>query len=373
MKLLAIVTTLGLLVASPVMAQSDQALSGHEVELLKSEGGVDLCFLPVETVYGAQVHIIDESYVNVSRSVELASPKTISVTVEDTGEPIVLFVRFMASARTERIWKFDIEADANVVGVHFLSRFSKILPRMEGLPEGMPITFQYHVNGESNDCVFQPAMDPALAAYGPDQIAPNSFSGIPFIALGFGKLEEDLKRYAAMSMEAYQRTEGGWFDSSVTINSHTAQDFIDLKAREQLLLDQAQPPELPFLPETAETLTVPEGLARGEVWPWIIAHGYAMKAPPELIGYRCDIDQFIAFSMGLEVPKTAYCRWTIDGTPNGESRFLLLLGSVEMSTETCESSAYSSSKIFGRDGIVIESENFNCRSGIMDINKKTWY
>jgi len=142
------------------------------------------------------------------------------------------------------------------------------------------------------------------------------------------------------------------------------------------LLDEAVPPELPFLDENIEPLRIPEGLGRSEIWPWIFSMGYAMPAPDELFDYNCEIDLLFVLSLGLEAHPTSYarsfCRWR---NPRGVQTWrdgIVLLGPLDMSEETCLASRTRGWKM-SRPGVIVTTDGSDCGINPVDLARKTYF
>lgn len=348
-------------------AQTDQTSSWREIELQQSADGVDLCFLPVETIVGAQVHVVVESFPYSAGNAVYSGLKATTLTVSNTGAPIVIILK--ATHRdADWVWRFNIESGANLVGVHIIS---EELPRIEGIPSNVPVTGRTRVDGRDNDCVYPPAMNADLTEYGAENLrsretAFQNWHG----AFGLPALDTNLFDYAGISVVSYQFPTGGWEDATVDVSEVSSQEFSATKARGQLLLDEAVPPTLPFVDEMAGSLRVPEGLQRGEVWPWVISQGYAMAVPDELPEYLCQIDRLMEMALGVVLPK-AGCRWGgIFRTQNANG--MVLLGSIEMSSETCRT-ARQPRPLFARLDMAVVVGGSGCSINIFDINTKTFF
>lgn len=136
------------------------------------------------------------------------------------------------------------------------------------------------------------------------------------------------------------------------------------------MLDEAVPPTLPFVDEMSGSLSVPEGLERGEVWPWVISQGYAIAVPNELLDYLCQIDRLMEMAIGVILPK-AGCRWGGNiGTQTANG--LVLLGPIEMSLETCQITRQPR-PLFARSGLAVSADGSGCSIYTFDINRKTFY
>lgn len=355
------------LVASSSWAQNVHTTNGTEAVIQKTVDGVDLCFLPVETIIGAQVHIVAESYPLLSDRSIYNGLKATTLVVSNTAEPVVIILR-TGNITGDWVWKFDIEPGANVVGVHLISTD---LPRIEGIPPNIPITGRYSIEGRSNACVYPPVTDAALIGFGSKNLrsretAFRKWDG----AFGLHALDNNLFDYAGISVVSYQFPTGGWEDAAVEVSGGTSQEFAATKARGQFLLDEAVPPTLPFVDEMADALRVPEGLQRGEVWPWVISQGYAMAVPGELLNYLCQIDRLMEMAVGVIIPN-AGCRW---GGHSGaqEVNGVVLLGPIAMSLETCRT-ARQPTPLFARLGMVVTVDDSDCAINTFDINKKTFH
>ncbi|MCK4713382.1 MAG: hypothetical protein KAT26_10935 [Marinosulfonomonas sp.] len=333
--------------------------------MLKSDNGVELCFLPVETVIGAQVHVITDFVPPSTVAYDFSGLRTTSLTVFDTGEPIVLILR----SAIEMVWELNIDAAANVIGVHLIS---DTLPYIMGLPENIPLTARYDIDdtGTKNGCVYKAVENPNLSDVGSQQLRwPNhSFQDLSGLhQINF--LEIDLFAYAGAEITSFQLTQGGWEGGTAIVSRVSTQIFAELKAEGRSLLDQATPPKLPFLSEPAATLKVPEDLGRGKVWPWIVSEGYAIPVPAELIKYFCEVDRLIAMASGVVLPEVQ-CKWGNYRRPITWVG-LLLLGPVEMSDETCRM-ANQIRPLFAKSGIAVTTEILNCSMYTIDINRKTY-
>lgn len=346
-------------------AQSVSPLAESESRMLKSDNGVELCFLPVETVIGAQVHVITDFVPPSTVAYDFSGLRTTSLTVFDTGEPIVLILR----SAIEMVWELNIDAAANVIGVHLIS---DTLPYIMGLPENIPLTARYDIDdtGTKNGCVYKAVENPNLSDVGSQQLRwPNhSFQDLSGLhQINF--LEIDLFAYAGAEITSFQLTQGGWEGGTAIVSRVSTQIFAELKAEGRSLLDQATPPKLPFLSEPAATLKVPEDLGRGKVWPWIVSEGYAIPVPAELIKYFCEVDRLIAMASGVVLPEVQ-CKWGNYRRPITWVG-LLLLGPVEMSDETCRM-ANQIRPLFAKSGIAVTTEILNCSMYTIDINRKTY-
>lgn len=119
---------------------ADENSAESENRILKSDSGVDLCFLPVGTVIGARMHVIIGFVPPSTVAYNFPGLWTTNLTVSDTVGPIVLILR----SSIEMVWSLRIDAAANVVGVHLIS---DTLPHIEGLPENILLTARYDLDG----------------------------------------------------------------------------------------------------------------------------------------------------------------------------------------------------------------------------------
>ena len=346
-------------------AQTILPLEERDNKILKSDSGIDLCFLPTETVVGAQIHIINDYVARGTPVKGFSGPRTSRITVSDTGEPIVLILR----SSIKMVWDLDIAPDANVVGVHLIT---DILPQIEGLSSHIPLTARYTVEETKaqNICVFQPVEDPTLIGDGPEELrAPkHSFNELQGL-IELNNLEDELIAYSGTGITSFQVTEGDWSGGVAIVSKASTQAFDETKATGESLLDQISPPELPLLDENVATLRVPEGLGRGKVWPWIVAEGYAIPIPADLIKHFCEVDRLIVMSSGVEVFNPE-CRWGNYEWPDSWSG-MLLLGPVEMSHETCRM-AGQPRPLLSKPGVGVTTEKQNCTMYTIDINRKTY-
>jgi len=352
--------------------QVAQPFSETETRIQKTADGVDLCFLPVETIVGAEAHIVSEGGTIRSATSVSNGLKTTTLTVSNTGAPIVIILDTGAS-EGDFVWRFDIEAGADLVGVHLIS---DQLPTIEGLPANIPVTANYKSQdpeSRKNDCVFEDGTDSILTTFG----AENSWVGESTFRY-FGGIfnlagwEENLFDYAGIGVGSFQYSRGGWGDATVEVSETSVREFAATKARGQRLLDEAEPPELPFLDETTEPLRVPEGLGRDKIWPWIISMGYAMAAPAELIEYNCEIDILFVLSLGLEALPTVGCQWPREWETENWQSGIALLGPLDMSDETCRASR-TRGWIMSRPDIVVTTDGSDCRIRPLDIERKTYF
>jgi len=350
--------------ADTTWAQAVQSLSEIETIIQKSADGVDLCFLPVETVLGAQVHVVVESFPLRSSASVYNGLKSTTLTVSNSGEPVVIILN--TRGRDDNwVWWFDVEANANVVGVHLIS---DELPRLEGIPSDIPVTARYRVEGRQNDCDYPVVMDAAQTGLGPEYLrsketAFRKWSG----AFGLPSLDADLFDYAGINVVSYQFSSGGWENATVEISDTSAQEFLATKTRGKSLLDAAVPPALPFIDEMVGSLRVPEELQQGEVWPWVVSQGYAMPVPDDLLTYLCRIDRLMEMSLGVVLPSAA-CRWGGLGTQAANG--LVLLGAIEMSSETCRITRQPR-PLFARFDLAVSVDGSDCSIYTYDINRKT--
>jgi len=193
-------------------AQTEQQPSSTEIELLKAENGMDLCFLPVETVVGAQVHVIVERNPRSSTVPKFNGLKATTITISNTGSPIVLLI-YTRNSKGDLVWRFNVVPDANLVGVHLMS---DRLPTLEGLPANIPVTVRYSVDQDDdtkNDCEYLPVTEPSLAEYGPQNLSypERGFGGFGHI-LGMRSLDQILFEFAGMNIVSFQHSAGGWED-----------------------------------------------------------------------------------------------------------------------------------------------------------------
>ncbi len=135
------------------------------------------------------------------------------------------------------------------------------------------------------------------------------------------------------------------------------------------MLDEAVPPEFPYLSPPAEVLRIPGNLEGNELWPWIISKGYAMVAPAELVEYNCETVRLLVMTLGWDSPPFRYCRWR--GFPFDRNRQIgiVLLGSIVMTEETCRK--FPSRKwIMSIPEVSISPSQPNCSLNVIDINLK---
>ena len=325
-------------------AQSFSPPAKSENRILKSDSGVELCFLPVANVIGAQVHVITDFVPPSTVAYDFPGLRTTSLTVSDTGEPIVLILR----SAIEMVWELNIDAAANVVGVHLIS---DTLPYIVGLPDNIPLTARYDIDDTDtkNSCVYNAVEDPNLGDVGSQQLRwpDHSFQDLAGLhELNF--LEIDLFAYAGAEITSFQLTQGGWEGGTAIVSRVSTQIFAELKTEGRSLL---------------------EDLGRGNVWPWIVSEGYAIPVPAELIKHLCEVDRLIAMASGLVQPEVR-CKWGNYRRPISWTG-LLLLGPVEMSDETCRM-ANQIRPLFAKSGIAVTTEILNCSMYTIDINRKTY-
>ena len=354
------------------LAQTPQEFDIYEPELLKSEDGEDLCFLPVEAIVGADVYVIVETYGYIQSLAAARRPKITTLSVSNTGRPIVIIFKALGS-EYGGILNFNIESDTDIAGIHFIS---DIVPRVNGLPANILVTARYTTDrsqGTPNQCVFPPVEEPSLAGFGSENLRSSEYAFRALSALlGRRGFEADLNAYAGINVVSYQLTKGGWEDGVAAISMDTVREFNAIEAEGQMLLDQATPPELPFLPDGAPSLIVPEELGAGDIWPWVISQGYAMVTPPELIRYQCDVDRLWGWSMGIPPQSGASCRWGAMGEPTGgRADGFLLLGPITMTKETC-GIAGRPRLLWAGQGATLNVDG-HCSIYAVDINRKSWY
>ncbi len=298
--------------------------------------------------------------------------KTTTVTVSDTGSPIVLLID-TARPKGDLVWRFNVEPGANLVGVHFVS---DKLPMLEGLPANIPVTARYTVDQEDdakNDCVYQPVTEPSLAEYGPQNfISPKQLFRSFRAIRSLQDLDRNLFKYAGINVVSFQYSAGGWEDGAAEVSAASVQEFVETKVRGQRLVDEAVPPDFPYLSPSAEVLRIPENLESDELWPWIISKGYAMVAPTELVEYNCEITRLLVMTLGLDVPRIRNCRWR--GFPGDRDRQIgiVLLGSIVMTEETCRKFP-SRNWIMSIPEISITPSPPDCSQQPRDINQKAFW
>ena len=342
-----------------------------EARIQKTADGVDLCFLPVETIVGAGAHIVIEVDPPRSDTSVFNGIKATTLTVSNTGAPIVLLLE-TGHSNGDLVWRFDIEAGAELVGVHLIS---DQLPIIVGLHANIPVTATYNSQGAEprrNDCVYEDGTDSFLTTFGDENswLSDRSFKNFDGI-FDLAHWEKRLFEYAGIGVVSYQYSRGGWEDATVEVSEISVREFAETKARGQRLLDEAEPPELPFLDETTEPLRVPEGLGRDEIWPWIISMGYAMAAPAELFNYNCEIDRLFVMTLGLDARPAAYCRWR---NPRGVQTWrdgIVLLGPLDMSDETCRASR-TRGWVMSRPNVTVTIDGSDCSINPVDLARKTY-